>query len=83
MIQLSGLEMFFIATTIISLVINIIQFIKTNPVYNSLCGLMNDCRIKAKYYQENIGKNDDVSKKIIADLDGFGQQIYGILKMLI
>ena len=79
MIELSCLEIFFICTTLISLVLNIIQSLKINPVYNSLCGLMNDCRTKAKYYKENT-KNEDISNKIITDLDGFGQHIYGILK---
>ena len=81
MINLSGLEIFFIATTIISLVINIVQFIKISPIYNGLCGLMNDCRIKAKYYSMN-SKNEEISKKVVADLDGFGQQIYGLLKTI-
>lgn len=82
MVQLTGLEIFFIITTIVSLVINIIQFLKINPIYNSLCGLMNDCHIKAKYYSDHSEKNHLDSKKIIADLDGFGQQIYGIMKAI-
>jgi hypothetical protein len=83
MVKLSGLEIFFIVTTIVSLVINIIQFLKINPVYNSLCGLMNDCHIKAKYYSEQSGNGrSDIMKKIVADLDGFGQQIYGIMKAI-
>ena len=83
MVQLSGLEIFFIATTIVSLVINIIQFLKINPIYNSLCGLMNDCHIKAKYYLEHSHNGvSDINKKIVADLDGFGQQIYGIMKAI-
>jgi hypothetical protein len=82
MVQLSGLEIFFIITTIVSLVFNIIQFLKINPTYNSLCGLMNDCYIKAKYYSENVLNGDIDNKKIIADLDGFGQQIYGIMKAI-
>ncbi len=81
MINLSGLEIFFIVTTIISLVVNIIQFIKISPIYNGLCGLMNDCRVKAKYYTNNP-KNEEINKKIVADLDGFGQQIYGLLKTI-
>ena len=81
MINLSFLEIFFIITTIISIVINIIQFIKINPIYNSLCGLMNDCRIKAGYYLNNTVNKED-KNKIVVDLDGFGQQIYGMLKTI-
>ncbi len=81
MIQLSGVEIFFVCTTILSLIINIVQFIKIHPIYNGLCGLMNDCRIKAKYYADNQ-KNEAIGKKVIADLDGFGQQIYGLLKTI-
>ena len=82
MIRLSGLELFFIITTVISLVVNIVQFIRISPLYNSLCGLMNDCRIKAKYYNEHISDDREICQKIIADLEGFGQHIYGTLKTI-
>jgi hypothetical protein len=82
MLKLSGIEVFFIVTTIVSVVINIVQFVKSGPVYNGICGLMTDCKVKAHYYEEVLKQYPDICARIIADLNGLTQHMYGLLKSM-
>jgi len=82
MLKLSGIEVFFIVTTIISVVINIVQFVKSGPIYNGICGLMTDCKVKAHYYEDVLKQYPDICARIIADLNGLTQHMYGLLKSI-